>query len=380
MLSVFGIAKHRFSFGCIRAVQKDVEIMPGDGGQVEVASKNQLSEAEFTSFLCSKLNVTEASLTRDLLDEFLRSNPAEHAELGAENLRRLKISLANRGRKAWNKGRQHSEETKARIREKTRQAMFRSDVRQRWQSKWKPKNHTNATKNKLRKIMVQKASAKIADLEKWLEQEMGIDHETYKNLGSRFKKAYIRIYNVKQRMKVTTTQEEMDALAQDLHKANSRILDLHAAEAEKQQRKEARRLQRIEDKRLARLHPRNLTGTPRKRRATANKTKKTSVSRPRVRRKRQSRKPAKMTTRGPETSKLRKMELYGKTLEVYCKTNEQFQWIDSYFSAIARDLEDHEISSATKALERARTYLGDARLKVEVLKTALEESNTVSPT
>ena len=42
--------------------------------------------------------------------------------------------------------------------------------------------------------------------------------------------------------------------------------------------------------------------------------------------------------------------------------------------------EDHEISSATKALERARSYLGDARLKVEVLKTALEESNTVSST
>lgn len=36
---------------------------------------------------------------------------------------RAKISAANKGKEPWNKGRRHSEETKARIRERTKQAM-----------------------------------------------------------------------------------------------------------------------------------------------------------------------------------------------------------------------------------------------------------------
>lgn len=40
-----------------------------------------------------------------------------------ESERRRKIGLANKGRVPWNKGKRHSPDTVARIRERTRQAM-----------------------------------------------------------------------------------------------------------------------------------------------------------------------------------------------------------------------------------------------------------------
>ncbi|GLI58771.1 hypothetical protein VaNZ11_000524, partial [Volvox africanus] len=45
-----------------------------------------------------------------------------------ERLRRQRISLANSGKVAWNKGRKHSPETIAKIRERTKQAMLRDEV------------------------------------------------------------------------------------------------------------------------------------------------------------------------------------------------------------------------------------------------------------
>lgn len=58
----------------------------------------------------------------------LAGEAAEGLLSPGELKRRLKISAANRGKKAWNKGRHHSPSTKERIRQRTREAMQRPDV------------------------------------------------------------------------------------------------------------------------------------------------------------------------------------------------------------------------------------------------------------
>lgn len=64
-----------------------------------------------------------------------------------ERQRRLKISQANKGRTPWNKGRRHPPETIARIKEATKQAMQRADVRERLQkANEKREPHSNEAK------------------------------------------------------------------------------------------------------------------------------------------------------------------------------------------------------------------------------------------
>merc|ERR1712070_553364 len=79
-----------------------------------------------------------------------------------ETLRKLKISIANKGKKPWNVGKHHTPDTVQRIKEKTRLAMSRLEVRRRWEASWKPKPHSHETKEKLRDIMQQRQRKKLA--------------------------------------------------------------------------------------------------------------------------------------------------------------------------------------------------------------------------
>jgi hypothetical protein len=63
-----------------------------------------------------------ASQAVDLLFSTVDTTPAK------EILRRQRIAQSNKGRVPWNKGRHHSTETIARIREKTREAMNKPQV------------------------------------------------------------------------------------------------------------------------------------------------------------------------------------------------------------------------------------------------------------
>merc|ERR1711976_461666 len=85
-----------------------------------------------------------------------------------EDIRKLKISIANKGRKPWNLGKQHKTDTLMRIRERTRIAMYRPDVRKRWVANWVPKPHTLETKEKLRLIMLKKECSKLEKMLIWL--------------------------------------------------------------------------------------------------------------------------------------------------------------------------------------------------------------------
>eukprot|EP00873_Tetraselmis_striata_P037918 jgi/Tetstr1/458182/TSEL_044673.t1 len=69
--------------------------------------------------------------------------PEQHAEPNeAELLRRKRISEANRGKQPWNKGRKHSEATKAKIRQRTKEAMQRPEVLEKLRNMPHPKHNT----------------------------------------------------------------------------------------------------------------------------------------------------------------------------------------------------------------------------------------------
>lgn len=76
----------------------------------------------------------------------LDSSPEELLEIteGRETLRRQRISDANRGKTAWNKGLRHSEETKAKIRERTMLAMKAPEMRKRLSEAAAAQRHTCA--------------------------------------------------------------------------------------------------------------------------------------------------------------------------------------------------------------------------------------------
>jgi hypothetical protein len=68
----------------------------------------------------------------DLLLSTVDTTPAK------EILRRQRIAQSNKGRVPWNKGRHHSTETIARIREKTREAMNKPQVREKLRQNGRP--------------------------------------------------------------------------------------------------------------------------------------------------------------------------------------------------------------------------------------------------
>jgi len=154
-------------------------------------------------------------------------------EIDKESLRKLKISFANKGRKPWNLGKHHKPETVRRIKEKTRLAMCRSDVRKRWEAKWKPKLHSEETKEKLRNIMKQRQRQKMAWMNTWLKKKMGIDMNDYACLPPRFRVAYKRLFNLQWRMHKAKTFDERNVLARSMHEANTHILKLYTYEAKR---------------------------------------------------------------------------------------------------------------------------------------------------
>ncbi|KAL3156551.1 hypothetical protein ABBQ38_000842 [Trebouxia sp. C0009 RCD-2024] len=70
-------------------------------------------------------------------------------QMTPEMLRRWRISKANKGKKPWNKGRQHPPETLARIREGTKAAMMRPEVLARVRANHPSLKHTPQTKAKI---------------------------------------------------------------------------------------------------------------------------------------------------------------------------------------------------------------------------------------
>jgi len=155
-----------------------------------------------------------------------------------EKIRKIKISIANKGRKPWNLGKQHRPDTLERIRERTRIAMYRSDVRQRWVANWVPKAHTMETKKKLRLIMLKKESVKLEKMPIWLYAYFGIDLETYEDLSSRYQDFYRRFFNSKWRMGHFTSLLLKKTEISILHQSKIQILSLYALEADRKNSKE----------------------------------------------------------------------------------------------------------------------------------------------
>jgi hypothetical protein len=175
-------------------------------------------------------------------------DPSLLGEIDKEALRKLKISFANKGRKPWNVGRQHRPDTVQRIKEKTRQAMCRFDVRKRWEAGWKPKSHTEKTKEKLRVIMKQRQKEKTACMTKWLNKEMGIDLNDYMCLPPRFRYAYKRLFNLKWRTYKAMSSEKKSELKEALHEAYAQILKIHAHEAKRRKSLKEKRRKKINHK------------------------------------------------------------------------------------------------------------------------------------
>merc|ERR1711971_1017511 len=95
-------------------------------------------------------------------------------------------------------GIQHRPDTLERIRERTRMAMYRSDVRQRWAAGWEPKAHSKRTKDKLRSVMLKKEKEKLEYMLNWVIEDLGI--VTFGDFSSRLQVLYRRNFKNKWRM------------------------------------------------------------------------------------------------------------------------------------------------------------------------------------
>jgi hypothetical protein len=174
-------------------------------------------------------------LSRNHVDALDKSNLSKSDK---ENLRKLKISLANKGRKPWNTGKQHHPDTVMRIKEKTRLAMHRTDVRKRWETGWEPKPHTWETKKKLRTIMLKREELKFVEMLKWIQQEIGIYPNTYESLTFKTKNTYRRIFSLKRQRflpmnEISLTLTEKEKYNQTLYEINENILNIHASESDR---------------------------------------------------------------------------------------------------------------------------------------------------
>jgi len=88
------------------------------------------------------------------------SSPREQDDVPDKELnRRLKISAANKGRVPWNKGREHPEAVRAKIRQRTFEAMQRPDVRARMaHANQRRPPHRDDVKDKIRTVLRQRAA------------------------------------------------------------------------------------------------------------------------------------------------------------------------------------------------------------------------------
>eukprot|EP00959_Pyramimonas_sp_CCMP1952_P347172 7271559-Pyramimonas_sp.AAC.1 len=69
----------------------------------------------------------------------------------------------------WNKGRKHSEETKARIKQRTQEAMKRPDIVQKLKESGKKQRHSSETRAKIsEKLRAYNARVKQAKLQKMI--------------------------------------------------------------------------------------------------------------------------------------------------------------------------------------------------------------------
>merc|ERR1712159_250992 len=185
-------------------------------------------QKEIIKFLRNKYGESLSRKYIDMIDLSLLG------EADKEAVRKLKISFANKGRKPWNVGRQHRPDTVQRIKEKTRLAMCRSEVRKRWEAGWKPKSHSQETKEKLRTIMKQRQGEKTILMAKWLNKEMGIDLNDFSCLPPRFRTVYKRAFNLKWRIHKTKSSEEEEKLVKLLHEVNVDILKIYTHEVKRQ--------------------------------------------------------------------------------------------------------------------------------------------------
>merc|ERR1712159_687202 len=169
-------------------------------------------QKEIIKFLRNKYGESLSRQHIDVIDMSLLG------ESDKEALRKLKISFANKGRKPWNVGKQHRPDTIRRIKERTRLAMCRADVRRRWAASWKPKAHSRKTKKKLREIMKQKEKRKLAWMTAWLHKEMNIGMNDFVNLPPRFRDVYKRLFNIKWRIYNIKSLEDRKNLTRSLRK------------------------------------------------------------------------------------------------------------------------------------------------------------------
>jgi len=162
-----------------------------------------------------------------------------------ESLRKLKISIANKGKKPWNFGRHHRPDTLERIRERTRIAMHRSDVRERWKASWVPKSHTEETKEKLKRIMLKKEEAKMIEMTDWLFNILKLDSANYKTFSIKCQDTYRHLFNVIWRKQFAKTINRKKSIKTDLINAYLLNVSIHLLEADRQQIAKERRKSKL---------------------------------------------------------------------------------------------------------------------------------------
>jgi len=285
--------------------------------------------------------------------------------------------LSNKGRKPWNVGKPHSPDTVERIRENTRRAMHRSEVRARWEARWKPSAHTEKTKEKLKAIMMQKEKMKINEIHNWLKVEMGINKVTYENLATGFREAYRCCFNIKWRMKSAKSEKDRLALAQALHTANVRIIEIYARKAERHKQAEERARLRTESLQISSKrktptstkHDEISAFTEKNQKYSSSKNKK-SVTRNTTRDKQKSKyiygleslsshvsPRTRKTTPPNDAISQQNMELYSQTLHLYRVANQQLQLIEARSRTILAHGAVNEVREAHNALDKARALL-----------------------
>jgi len=198
---------------------------------------------QFSSAGVNNKKNTDADLVSSLRKKYGNSLTRNHAnsldvsKLSVEEreaLRKLKISLANKGRKPWNIGRLHRLDTVERIRERTRQAMHRTDVQE--------------TKKKLRSIMLRKKNEKMAKMTKWLQDEMKIDNVIYQNVSLRFRETFRYAFNNFWQIKSSSLDADTESYANALYESSKKIMAVHVKEVKQQTQKEEKLTLRLSEK------------------------------------------------------------------------------------------------------------------------------------
>mmetsp|Transcript_19405 Transcript_19405/g.42470 ORF Transcript_19405/g.42470 Transcript_19405/m.42470 type:complete len:344 (-) Transcript_19405:9-1040(-) len=142
-----------------------------------------------------------------------------------ERQRREKISKANVGKVPWNKGRKHSAETKARIRQRTLEAMKRPDIVEKLKESGKKQKHSKETRAKISaKLKAYNQRVKEAKIQKmiqlhgpdWEKQE-----EARKEEERRVKREKAAAARAAKRKEKAAEKEKAKANSPDPHRAKS---------------------------------------------------------------------------------------------------------------------------------------------------------------